>query len=454
MAANARTVEVRKGRKAAGGGAAGLQYLVDEMTKGNTILSSFIRDGIDQADVTKNILKLDGDYAKKYNQFKIAYAFSAKNDKGEFEFDGSTYTKDEGSRISNTVENQGGARDRYKYRYLGESNRPIMGKLFKDMAKVTEMGHESLSILIGQMALALKDIQKHNPKDKRIQPLKAMILVCRKIDAKTDEAKMSVRELVELEKDLLTSNWDVGADASAIVDAFKGVKGEVVFTMESQKINQGAKTALSQELGKIFQEIVTNKAPTLFNAAFAGFDISNLQGSPSIAQHIGEQIQNILDPAIRGGARSAKVDPKKKKKTAKPGGASKPRRMKAAGLAPIALTKAKKHVAKTSKISLNNMLGIINTKLPGTVLDNMRAPGLESRTGKFAQSVRVTEVIQTSKGYPSVGYTYQKDPYQVYESSSGTRFSDAKRDPRIVIDQSIREIAATMAMGRLYTRRI
>jgi hypothetical protein len=84
----------------------------------------------------------------------------------------------------------------------------------------------------------------------------------------------------------------------------------------------------------------------------------------------------------------------------------------------------------------------------------MKFPRLENRTGNFAGSVRVTDVSTTRQGYASIGYTYEKNPYQVFESSSGTRFSSAERDPRSLIDKSIREIAAQLVTTRLYTRRL
>ena len=84
----------------------------------------------------------------------------------------------------------------------------------------------------------------------------------------------------------------------------------------------------------------------------------------------------------------------------------------------------------------------------------MGAPRLENRTGTFASSVRVTEVQKTPQGFASIGYTYQKDPYSVFENTSGTRFASAERDPRDLINLSIREIAQQMAIGRFYTRRV
>ena len=103
------------------------------------------------------------------------------------------------------------------------------------------------------------------------------------------------------------------------------------------------------------------------------------------------------------------------------------------------------------KIAVNKDVPI---PINNVVANNMGEPRLENRTGRFASSVRITDVVTTRKGFPSVGYTYERNPYQVYESTSGTRFSSIDRDPRTLIDKSIREIAATIIKGRLYTRRI
>ena len=82
----------------------------------------------------------------------------------------------------------------------------------------------------------------------------------------------------------------------------------------------------------------------------------------------------------------------------------------------------------------------------------MKEPRLVNRTGTFANSVRVTDIISTGKGFPSIGYTYQKSPYQTFEI--GNRQGSQDKDPRRIIDVSIREIAAQYAIGRFYTRRV
>ena len=96
----------------------------------------------------------------------------------------------------------------------------------------------------------------------------------------------------------------------------------------------------------------------------------------------------------------------------------------------------------------------LNKKLPSKVRENMQAPALENRTGRFANSVKITDVVQTPKGHPSIGYTYQKDPYEVFEMGSKGNWATPERDPRKLIDRSIRELATEIMLGRLFTRRV
>ena len=115
------------------------------------------------------------------------------------------------------------------------------------------------------------------------------------------------------------------------------------------------------------------------------------------------------------------------------------------------LTRARKSITSNPLA----MIAQLNKNLPDTVRRNMGAPGLVNRSGQFSESVKVTEVTQTPQGYPSVGYTYEKNPYQVFEMGAGdSRWSTPERDPRTIIDRSIREVARELAIGRFYTRRI
>lgn len=113
--------------------------------------------------------------------------------------------------------------------------------------------------------------------------------------------------------------------------------------------------------------------------------------------------------------------------------------------------KVKKQVTQPT-FNLNALKAQINARLSMTVIKNMGTPALENRTGRFARSVQVTDVTQTSKGFPSIGYTYQKYPYQTFEP--GFKQGSVQRDPRTLIDRSIREIASELLVGRFYTRRV
>lgn len=112
---------------------------------------------------------------------------------------------------------------------------------------------------------------------------------------------------------------------------------------------------------------------------------------------------------------------------------------------------------KTEKGKFNwaSLINILNHKLPGVVMNNMISPALVNRTGKFANSVSVVNIETTKQQFPSIVYTYERDPYDVFDRSVGrSPWNTPNRDPKILIDKSIREIVRDMAIGRFYTRRL
>ena len=102
--------------------------------------------------------------------------------------------------------------------------------------------------------------------------------------------------------------------------------------------------------------------------------------------------------------------------------------------------------SKETDFSPISLMTLLNRKLPDTLLANMTEPALVNRTGTFRQSVKVSNVVANNQ-YPTVQYKYQQDPYKVFEQ-------DSDRDPRKLIDKSIREIAAQVMRGRFYTQRV
>lgn len=197
-------------------------------------------------------------------------------------------------------------------------------------------------------------------------------------------------------------------------------------------------------------------------------EIAAMEGSSSLRDKVfSAAVSNFIDIKVDKGKGQKvtvklekKVDPKKVKLKTKGRAESKNKNTSKQGgiknrkAQPAKVSGGRRVRATQSTLNMNTLMGIINSRLTDMVISNMGPPRLQNRTGAFASSVRVTEITQTPQGFPSIGYTYDKSPYQVFESNSGTRFSSLERDPRQLIDASIREIAQQLAIGRLYTRRI
>jgi hypothetical protein len=102
----------------------------------------------------------------------------------------------------------------------------------------------------------------------------------------------------------------------------------------------------------------------------------------------------------------------------------------------------------------SSLLPIINAKLAPRVMGNMRSPALVNRTGTLANSARLVSIEQTNRGFPSFVFNYQRNPYDVFDRTKGrSPWNTPERDPRALVDRSLREIISEMAIGRFYTRR-
>lgn len=199
------------------------------------------------------------------------------------------------------------------------------------------------------------------------------------------------------------------------------------------------------------EKIILNIIRNFFNEV----NVLTLSGSATLKQKI-ERVA-ILDPfiAVSGKGLTVKTktapikasDNKEKRAKSKDTKDTKLKVTKRRKKGSVPRVKQSKTVS-----SMFTIATLINAKLPATLQKNMQSPRLNYRTGQFANSVSIADVAETTKGFPSFGYTYDKFPYQTFEvgGAQGT----PERDPRSLIDASIREIAAEMAVGRFFTRRL
>lgn len=205
--------------------------------------------------------------------------------------------------------------------------------------------------------------------------------------------------------------------------------------------------------------IINQTLAQIERAAIASFEnslkeVEKLEGSPSLKEAIESVILYEISSGVKRTPKKVTGKPKKSVKTKGRGKASK--KIKSAQTTRVIRddrvpkSAVSQFATGTSRqqslFSLNSLLGPLNQKLSEVVKKNMKEPRLQNRTGRFADSVQVVDVQTTPQGFPSIGYTYQRAPYDKFEK-------DPQRDPRKLIDQSIREVASQFALGRFYTRR-
>jgi len=232
--------------------------------------------------------------------------------------------------------------------------------------------------------------------------------------------------------------------------------GEPVDTVEAEleskflnrKRGGGAEKALSLQLAKDLDTILKGEGADMW---------VNQGGSDSKFEKIEKTFLNPFAAKARRSAGLTVNFSEKKVKKSNTTASGKARKVKVTKGARTLdkLVGATPAFAMENRQNMFALMALINKKLPDVVKKNMRSPGLESRTGALARSVEIKDVRPTRKGFPSFGYTYGKEPYQVFETGKGLEpWATPERDPRNLIDRSIREIAADMALGRFFTRRL
>ncbi len=251
----------------------------------------------------------------------------------------------------------------------------------------------------------------------------------------------------ELESELKQKFPEFGEKAyKSILKVYKNAQaGTVDVSIESKILNIRKGGSEEQQLSRDLKKVLLD------------MDVPNLDGSDSLVRaHRKKLVKAIADPYLKmKGVKRVKTENTKIKES----GAKelsnevKTKTSKRKGNFAAKATLAKKKEAKQTTPNLASILGYLNMKLPDVVAGNMGNPRLNYRTGRFAQGVRATDISRTPQGFPSIGYTYEKSKYGQFESTSGTRFADIDRDPRPLIDTSIREIVMQLGIGRIYTRR-
>jgi hypothetical protein len=217
--------------------------------------------------------------------------------------------------------------------------------------------------------------------------------------------------------------------------------------LNPEKINQGV-------LNKILKDI---QQPSVI----LGF--LNTKGSPPWIALLNNQIVNAIDPVNkRRDTKTYKISSVPVAKTSiKLTRSEKDKQRVKAELAKTAklIQELQRQDAKAKTIrtfagttNLVKLQNLINGLLAVQIRENMgsgdRTDVLNYRTGRFAESAKVTRMSESRAGMITAFYTYMKNPYATF-SEGGRQQTPRSRDPKLLIAKSIREIAQQQVANRL-----
>jgi hypothetical protein len=244
--------------------------------------------------------------------------------------------------------------------------------------------------------------------------------------AASNKIKKELRQLARRLTPALT-----GATIRRINDKTANFEGKLIFVFpELGKDN----------LGKVDEKTLRNKFNKVIDKFIKdhGSKVIQITGSKNYIQ----AVDTILDEVIAGRKKRSNFSGRKKTKVWKP---KIPIKTPKVALLPKLRDKKGRF---TSPLSIQTLL---QSRISTQVAENMGEAGaLEYRTGRFAESVVIMKV--TRQKVLTAYYTYMKYPYQTFER--GFAQGSLKRDPRVLISKSIREIAAGIVNERFNVRRV
>lgn len=333
-----------------------------------------------------------------------------------------------------------------------------LNALRKDPAldsKEHRLGRKDLSISL----LRLKFMEAYWPKDKltplQIKQLKNAQVLLTKID------KLSYREAASLG---YGTNNTLGSqikpkvkDISILIKlaeqdhkiSLKLVRDSYIDLVKGQsKISiEWEDTTLNKYKGQL-SNLVNNQIQAVYNTtskrtktSFDNLDIMNVESSPSFIK----DMELMLTTALLG-----KKLPKRKRKSVSKTQykllTSQKVRNARRKLEGKKLPKLPtfKQIDAGADLPLFNILALINEALAEQVKDNMGESNdppvlLRNQTGRFAESAKLLTLTRSKLGVLAGTYTYQRYPYDVF--LPGHRLGTTKRNPKVYLEGSIRELA-------------
>jgi hypothetical protein len=421
-----------------------LKEVVSEILQYNSIyLRKVLNSDITIKTIVTNSDKFEKSYGAVINRFQTALANAVESGASTFSVENTKGTSVEFSTESARKVSEGGG----SYRsYFG-----IYSKLIPGLSQKWQLGHKSAAVLTFRIAASIDALRKQqNPaNDNLIKELLILLESSREIDKVTEGSKFALEDVYNIIGDYVQNPPRLNASVKKEIGVLTESNMTLVLEFEDAGLNR-----LKGSAGSVIGRLVTRLLNGQIDSVVEGIkkvDLTEITASPSFFDEIKKLLLDTIDP---------KTTPKGKKTKSSASGrgasGSRPKKLpKLRKAPPAAAPKGTATAEVSSFIGVRSVLSYINARLPETVRSKMDYPRLENRTGRFANSTELLSITPTPKGFPSLAYTYQKNPYQVFEVGRGKfPWATPFRDPRKIIEESIREIARDVIEGRFYMRRL
>ena len=208
-------------------------------------------------------------------------------------------------------------------------------------------------------------------------------------------------------------------------------RGVILVTLQSD--------AKNAELAKLELAINTRILKYINSAEFTD-DIAVEPGSNTILQDIEYLLRKALNPKTKAPVKHSK----------KPAVTAKLKTPAKAKAVPFAVTPIRSIAGRF--YSLASLQALLDRHLQDVISANMGNGSdkqvLNYRTGRLAASAKVERLSASREGMITAFYSYMRNPYGTF-SDGGRQQYPRSRDPKLLIGNSIKEIAATQVANRM-----
>lgn len=239
-------------------------------------------------------------------------------------------------------------------------------------------------------------------------------------------AQSALKDLYAIQADISYNFKNVAPEAIASAQRVLG-KGYLVLTLHTEKKNNQFAVLEKQVYDKLVAELALS------------LQLQTVSGSNTIIEDITENLVNILQ-----GSRKKLKTHKTQQKTVKQKLKSNVTVKTSAVTLPA--------VSTSSTTNLTSLQNLINQNLAKQIQSNMGTGSstrvLNYRTGRFAESANVEYMSESRQGMITAFYSYMRNPYGTFAEGGAQEFPTS-RNPKLLIAQSIRQLAGAQVANRM-----